>query len=151
MLIQLTISTILIVLTVLFHALCLDYTAKNMRGIERFFAAISKRFWKAYSITFAVLMIFCAHIGQIWLWAIFYFGIEEFQDFESALYFSTSAFTTLGMGDVVLSSDWRLIGSIEAANGFILFGWSTAFIFEIMSQIYRREAEQMRSYKKKGE
>ena len=65
----------------------------------------------------------------------------EFDTLEAALYFSTSAFTTLGMGDVVLSDEWRLMGSIEAANGFLLFGWSTAFIFEVMSQLYRKEAE----------
>ena len=41
-----------------------------------------------------------------------------------------------GFGDVVLDEKWRLISSFQSANGFILFGWSTAFIFEIMSSRY---------------
>lgn len=42
----------------------------------------------------------------------------------------------MGFGDLVLSEDWRLLSSFESVNGMILFGWSTAFIFEIVRQIY---------------
>jgi hypothetical protein len=34
---------------------------------------------------------------------------------------------------------WRLLGAIEGANGFMLFGWSTAFTFEVLSHLYRKE------------
>ncbi len=80
--------------------------------------------------------IFAAHIVEIWIWAIFYFFVEEIQNWESALYFSTSSFTTVGYGDLVLSEEWRLLESIEAINGMILFGWSTAFIFAGVRRIY---------------
>jgi len=50
-------------------------------------------------------------------------------DFESALYFATTSFTTLGYGDVVLDRHWRLFGAIEGANGLLLFGSSPAFPF----------------------
>jgi len=100
-------------------------------------------------VTIAVLIVICAHIVQIWLWALLFLAIGELSTLEEALYFSVSAFTTLGMGDIVFSEQWRILSSIEAANGFILFGWSTAFIFEIMSQLYRKEADKMLRYKKK--
>ena len=66
----------------------------------------------------------------------FYFFIEEIPTFKTALYFSTSSFTTVGYGDLTLSEEWRLLGSMESANGMILFGWSTAFIFTVIHRIY---------------
>jgi len=149
MLVQLFIAMILIVLTVIIHALALDFSMRHMRVFERISLRLSRRFWKAYSVTIAVLIVICAHIVQIWLWALLFLAIGELSTLEEALYFSVSAFTTLGMGDIVFSEQWRILSSIEAANGFILFGWSTAFIFEIMSQLYRKEADKMLRYKKK--
>jgi hypothetical protein len=56
-------------------------------------------------------------------------------DFESALYFSTTSFTSLGYGDVVLDRRWRLFGAIEGANGLLLFGGSTAFMLSIIHRL----------------
>ena len=86
-----------------------------------------------------VLGTFLSHVVQIWIWALFYLIVKDFHTVEEALYFSTSTFTTLGFGDIVLDENWRLITTFQSANGFILFGWSTAFIFEIMSKLYRDE------------
>jgi hypothetical protein len=44
-------------------------------------------------------------------------------------------FTTLGYGDIVLEGNWRLFGAIEAGNGLILFGWSTAFLLSVTSRL----------------
>ena len=88
-----------------------------------------------------VLGVFLTHIVQIWIWALLFYYLEPntLPTFEAALYFSTSSFTTVGFGDVYLDENWRLLSSFEAANGFILFGWSTAFIFEILSKLYKDE------------
>ena len=59
----------------------------------------------------------------------------ETQTFEEALYFSTVTFASLGYGDIVLSPRWRLISAIEAANGVILFAWSTAFLFTLTRRL----------------
>lgn len=96
-------------------------------------------FWQAAMLTIAVLGVFCAHVAQIWLWAIFYLAVNALPNLEEALYFSASAFTTVGFGDLVLDERWRLVSSFQSANGFILFGWSTAFIFKVMSRLYRRD------------
>ena len=45
-------------------------------------------------------------------------------------------FTTLGYGDVLLDEEWRLLASFEAANGIIIFGWTTAIIIAIVQQQY---------------
>ena len=65
-------------------------------------------------------------------------------DLETALYFSTASFTTIGYGDVVLGPDWRLIGAIEGANGLLLFGWSTAFLTTTTSQLSTLDHEWIR-------
>jgi len=43
-------------------------------------------------------------------------------------------------GDVTLSEQWRMLGSVEAANGMLLFGWSTAFIFEVMRWVWKLDS-----------
>ena len=132
MLSQLAYGAVLIAVTVLIHAVCLEGITKVWRAIS---IEIAVR-WRAISISLTIIGIFAAHVIQIWVWAIFYYFVEEIQTWESALYFSTSSFTTVGYGDLILSEEWRLLGSIEAINGMILFGWSTAFIFAGVSRIY---------------
>jgi voltage-gated potassium channel Kch len=55
---------------------------------------------------------------------------------ERALYFSTVTFTTLGYGDITLQERWQLLSSFEAANGIILFGVSTAFVFVAIRKLF---------------
>mgnify|MGYP001055954436 FL=1 len=141
MILQFTIAALLIVMTIMVHAFMLDIVVKKVGLIETMFIRFFVRMRRALTLVCVVLAVYTAHIIQIWIWGLFFMLVGEFDTLEAALYFSTSAFTTLGMGDVVLSDEWRLMGSIEAANGFLLFGWSTAFIFEVMSQLYRKEAE----------
>ena len=137
MLAQFFIGAVLIGLTVVIHALVLDWLIKflDRKGIAIFHTF--RLFWKAAVLTIAVMGVFCAHMIQIWIWAVFYVAVGALPAFEEALYFSTSTFTTVGFGDLVLDEKWRLVSSFQSANGFILFGWSTAFIFEVMSKLYR--------------
>lgn len=121
------------------HAVALD---RLMQVLERYAPSVFKKFPKFGKIpilTITVLGVFVAHIVQIWLWAIFYLAVNALPNLEEALYFSTSTFTTVGFGDIVLDRAWRLLSSFQSANGFILFGWSTAFIFEVMSKLYEEE------------
>ena len=75
----------------------------------------------------------------------FYAGLYEllgvFEDWEASLYFSISAFTTLGQGDVFIDGPWRIVGAIEAFNGFLLIGWSTAFLFSVLGRLRAAEFE----------
>jgi Ion channel len=78
-----------------------------------------------------VLGLFAIHTLEIWAYAVCFLWLQALDSFEHALYFSTVTFTTVGYGDIVLDPGWRLLGAIEAANGFILFGWSTAFLISL--------------------
>ena len=133
MLNQMLVGGLLIVGTVIIHAVSLEWTLKAVLAIN---LEIQTR-WRSTVFSFTILAVFLAHIIEIWLWALVYHFIEEIPDFETALYFSTSCFTTVGFGDITLSADWRLLSSFEAVNGMILFGWSTAFIFDVVKRTYQ--------------
>jgi hypothetical protein len=79
--------------------------------------------------------VFALHTAEIWLYAALYLGLGELKTFEGALYFSTVTFASLGYGDIVLSPRWRVLSAIEAANGVILFAWSTAFFLSVTTRL----------------
>ena len=68
-----------------------------------------------------------------------FWAVGGFPEFETALYYSTTTFSSLGYGDVVLLPRWRMFGAIEAPNGLILIAWSTAFLISLMSRLRAME------------
>ena len=44
----------------------------------------------------------------------------------------------LAVGDVTLDESWRRLSSIEAANGIIMFGWTTAYSVYVVQQLRTR-------------
>lgn len=93
-------------------------------------------FGRAAMITGIVLWFFLAVVVEAWSWAVVYMMLGVFEDIETALYFSTVAFTTLGFGDIILDPDYRLLGAFEAAAGMVIFGWTTAMVFSAVQRIY---------------
>ena len=80
------------------------------------------------------------HLIQSGIWAWLYVllpGIDEFESFEKAIYFSLVTFTTLGYGEITIDSDNRILAGLEAINGIILIGWSTAFMFSVFQELIR--------------
>jgi hypothetical protein len=57
---------------------------------------------------------------------------------SSRLYFAFVNYTTLGYGDITPTSRWQLLGPMTAMNGVLLFGWSTAVIFEVLRRSLSR-------------
>ncbi|MGE4312733.1 MAG: ion channel [Pseudobdellovibrionaceae bacterium] len=143
MILQLFIGGIMIGLTVCFHALSLDLLIKNLKHIEGLIFGNLKSFRKALFFTFVVLCVAIILVVELWAWAMLYYGLGAFATIEHSLYFSIESFTTVGFGDAGLPQEWRLLGVIEATNGFLIFGWSTAFIFEIVSSVYKRESKDL--------
>jgi hypothetical protein len=78
-------------------------------------------------------VIIILHMAEILIWATLYFGRSLFPNFETSLYFSITSYTTIGFGDVLLPPAWRMLGGIEAVNGVLLCGLSTAFVFAIVN------------------
>jgi hypothetical protein len=93
-------------------------------------------FWQNVAVMMIVsLFTAAAHLIQIALWAVFLQLCGEMSTFERAFYCSAQNYTALGYGDVLLSDRWRLLGPLEAINGLLLFGVSTAVMFAVMSRL----------------
>jgi hypothetical protein len=80
--------------------------------------------------TVSVLMAF--HLAEIGVWSLGYALLDVVPPGASRFYFAFVNYTTLGYGDIVPVADWRLLGPMTAMNGVLLFGWSTAVIFEVL-------------------
>ena len=80
--------------------------------------------------TVAVLM--TAHACEVLVWSLAYGLVDAAPAGTDLLYFAFVNYTTLGYGDVVPVERWRLMGPLTAMNGVLLFGWSTAVIFEVL-------------------
>ena len=75
------------------------------------------------------------NIVQVAFWALLYRLLGAFPDFETAMYFSGVTFTSLGYGDVVLDGGMRLLGPLQAANGLMMFGITTALFISAVQQV----------------
>ena len=93
-------------------------------------------FWKCVAVmTVVTVVTAAAHLIQIALCALAYLMVGELPTFEVAFYCSAENYTALGYGDIVLSERWRLLGPLEAINGLLLFGLSTALMFAVLSRL----------------
>jgi hypothetical protein len=98
--------------------------------------AAAPGFWKCVGIMAVVTLSTAAmHLIQIALWAVVLLACGEFATFEPAFYVSAENYTALGYGDIILSRPWRLLGPLEAVNGLLLFGLSTAVLFAVLSHL----------------
>lgn len=97
--------------------------------------------WQGGAIILIVMGLFALHSIQIWFFALTYIAIGEFNALEPALYFATSTFTTVGFGDIVLGEKWRMLAAAGSANGFLLIGWSTAFLVSVSARVRIFEAD----------
>jgi len=139
--IQLTLGAALVVLSAVMHIVALDLIAQRIRSVTLRHAVPLRASIRLPLLMFATLSTFLSHVLQIWIWAGVYLVLGEFHALEPALYFSTVVFTTLGFGDIVVSPEWRLMAACEAAAGMMLFGLSTAFLFEVLREILRRHRD----------
>ena len=81
------------------------------------------------------------HVLEMSLWAAAFAAIGIFSDFETSLYYSLKSYTTVGYGDVLPPTSWRLMGPIEAAVGVLMLGLSTGVIVAAVQRIYNRRDE----------
>ena len=80
--------------------------------------------------TVSVLM--GAHVLEVFVWSLAYSIVDAAPAGTNLVYFAFVNYATLGYGDVTPLKDWLLLGPITAMNGALLFGWSTAVIFQVL-------------------
>jgi len=137
LLLPLTVGAATILCTIFIHAIATIgiihlVRRARLRGIAgvRFSADV-------VLVSTAAFIAFGAHLIEAVVWAFVFVLCGEFIHFAPALYHSAVNYTTLGYGDIVMSAHWRLLGPLEAADGMLLFGLSTAILFAVIQQFVR--------------
>jgi hypothetical protein len=83
------------------------------------------------------MIAFAAHLTEIAVWAGLFVICGEFTTFRAAFDHSAVNSTTLGYGNVVMTLSWRLLGPLEAADGMLMFGVTTAMLFAVIQRLIR--------------
>jgi hypothetical protein len=140
----LAVSVAAVLCTILVHAVVVtaivDFFRTEKRG-----GHVGKSLWLDIAIVGrAVALALVAHLIEMAVWAILFVICGEFPDFGTAYYHSAVNYTTLGYGDVLMSASWRLLGPLEAANGMLLFGVTTAMVFAIMQGLVKARYADLR-------
>ena len=128
----------LIVLTVLLHVSGLGLIRERVvhgkvgRMIERRHPRIA--FVVVLGTT--TLLATCLHGFEAGIWALAYRFLGAIHDFRHAMLYSLNAITSYGHTELVLPDHWHLMGAIEALNGWLLFGLTTAFLFAVIEKVW---------------
>lgn len=92
-------------------------------------------------LIFTVLVVL--HFAEASVWAAFYKWNGLFPNFETCLYFSLGTYSTIGYGDTLLPSRWRILGAIEGISGVLLCGLSTAFLLAIINALFKLRMDRL--------
>jgi hypothetical protein len=136
---QLAVGALLLVLTTIVHAACMIISLRTVRALRAERWRLHRLLTSTILTAAVVLMMFSASILEAWLYALTYVFVGAIGAFEPAMYFSIVTFTTLGYGDVLVAEEWRILAATEAANGIIMFGWTTALIVYFVGQLKSRK------------
>ena len=130
----------LIALTVMFHVTGLGLLKRLSDRLRRVVDRYSGR-----SVAVIALLIAVLHGIEASLWAAAYLWLGALPDFRSAVLYSLNALTAFGHTDLTLERKWQLMGSLEALNGWILFGLSVAYLFVLVQLIASRDAQSLQA------
>jgi hypothetical protein len=126
----------LIVLTVVIHVLGLGFISQ--KSIMIYSDIMKHRHTTGTYVAVmgaTTLLATILHGIEAAIWALAYCFIGARPDFRSAMFYSLGAITTYGHQNLYLEERWRLLGAIEALNGWLLFGLSTAFLFWLVQEV----------------
>lgn len=129
---QLLIGSLVIAVTVFLQAELFRIFADRFETILVRLRPLLHRYANTGSLILAVMFVLGVQSICVWIWATVFFAAGAVPTIETGLYFALTCYTTLGFGDITLTPDWRLLSGLTAANGFLNFGWSTAYMVELV-------------------
>lgn len=123
----------MMLLVTIFHVTCLVFLTYSLNTLELGRnAPKSLAFFLFVSIYIAIVIIFL-HGFEAMGWALLYVHLDALPNNRSAILYSLNAFTAYGHESMLLAPQWRLLGAIEAMNGLVIFGLTTAFVFAALT------------------
>lgn len=125
---NLVFGALVVSLNVIVHTAGLILLSRWMSTIVHWFRLHRHSLGKTVAMVTTVLGLFAVHSVEVWIWAFALLATGVVNGLEDAVYFSTVTFSTLGYGDIIPSREWRIFAAIEGMNGFILIGWSIAYL-----------------------
>ena len=108
----------------------------NAAAPQRFLAGIRP-------LLVAMLVMVAGNFLQITLWGILFIWLGEFSELYEAVYHSAVNFASLGYGDIVMSKNWKLLGPLEAVNGVLMVGMTSAALMVILQQLIKVQGEEI--------
>jgi hypothetical protein len=143
-LVPLAVGSIAVMCTIFIRAMAVLATVNFLRH-RRKLGRAGAGFWADFSIVaLAITIALVAHLIEIACWAVLFVICGEFSELEAAYYHSAVNYTTLGYGDVIMTPSWRMLGPLEAANGMLMFGVSTAIIFAVIQRLIQARFTDLR-------
>jgi len=127
----------LIALNVVIHVFCLGLFTQK---VEHALAQLKDR--RRFQSVFALIMSVAVTLATVLhgvegaIWALAYRIVGAMPDGRSAVLYSLGAMTSYGHVDLFLEKQWQLMGALEALNGMLLFGLTTAFLFAMIQRVW---------------
>ena len=91
-----------------------------------------------------MMVLVVGNLAQLSIWAALFQILGEFDHFGEAVYHSAVNFSTLGYGDIVMSEKHRILGPMEAINGVLMIGVSTAALTAAFQDVIKRKLQRGR-------
>jgi hypothetical protein len=140
----LTVGAGTVLCTIFIHALALGATVNLLRRETRLGRAGMKYLIDLMIVVLVNSFAFVAHVISVAVWALLFMICGEFREFGAAFYHSAVNYSTLGYGDVIMAPSWKLLGPLEAADGSLMFGLSTAMIFAVILRLIQTRFADLR-------
>ena len=126
------------VCNIVIHALVMTAVVRTSQATVK--AALQPNLLLIVVMVATVSVLMAAHAIEIIVWSLAYGLVDAAPANANSVYFAFVNYTTLGYGDVLPVERWQLLGPITAMSGILLFGWSTAVIFEVLRKTMARNA-----------
>lgn len=122
-----------LVLQALLLAVAIQYYARHEDWLN------SPGFLSSLMVIIGVMvLLLLGNFSQIAIWAALFVRLGEFPTFAEAFYHSGVNFSTLGYGDIVMSDAHKLLGPLQAINGVLMIGVSTAALMSTFQDAISR-------------
>ncbi len=131
---QLLLGSTIIVITVIVQVVFFNIAIDRLTRIGRWLSDSASFLKTSFIMVIVVLWTLLGITVSTWIWAVLFKVIGALATLDEAIYFATVTFTTLGYGDITLTTEWRLLSSLAAVNGLIIFGLNTAFLVQFVEK-----------------